>query len=105
MTFAVLPFQAPAGDKEGAQVAAAMSEAAFATQERKSNWALVVPRRSVEEALTRRSGTRDLAADLNVHFLIRGNVTRVSSGHNVEMLVVDGATERVLGTSFAVAST
>jgi adenylate cyclase len=98
MTFAVLPFQAPAGDREAAEVATAMSEAAFAMQERRSNWALVVPRRSVEEALTRRSGTRDLAADLNVHFLIRGNVTRAASGYNVEMLVVDGATERVLGT-------
>ena len=35
MTFAVLPFQAPADDKEGAQVAAAMTEAAFAVEEGK----------------------------------------------------------------------
>ena len=35
MTFAVLPFQAPADDKTGAQVATAMTEAAFAVQERK----------------------------------------------------------------------
>ncbi len=33
MTFAVLPFQAPAEDKEGAKVAAAMTEAAFAEEE------------------------------------------------------------------------
>ncbi len=33
-----------------------------------------------------------------MHFLIRGNVTRAASGYNVEMLVVDAATERVLGT-------
>jgi len=61
-------------------------------------WAQVAPRRSVEEALTRHTGTGDLAAALNVHFLIRGNVTRLASGYNVEMLVVDAATERVLGT-------
>ena len=98
MTFAVLPFQAPADDVEGAKVATAMTEAAFAVQESKVLWAQVAPRRSVEEALTRRTGTRDLAADLNVHFLIRGNVTRAASGYNVEMLMVDGAAERVLGT-------
>jgi class 3 adenylate cyclase/TolB-like protein/tetratricopeptide (TPR) repeat protein len=98
MTFAVLPFQAPADDKEGARVATAMTEAAFAVQEAKVLWAQVAPRRSVEEALTRHTGTRELAAALNVHFLIRGNVTRVASGYSVEMLVVDGATERVLGT-------
>ncbi len=98
MTFAVLPFQAPADDKEGAQVAAAMTEAAFAVEEGKVVWAQVAPRRSVEQALTQHAATKDLAAALNVHFLIRGNVTRVASGYNVEMLVVDGATERVLGT-------
>jgi len=98
MTFAVLPFQAPAGDQEGAKVATAMTEAAFAAQEAKVVWAQVAPRRSVEEALTRHTGTKELAAALNVHFLIRGNVTRAVSGYNVEMLVVDGATERVLGT-------
>jgi len=98
MTFAVLPFQAPADDKEGAQVAAAMTEAAFAVQEAKVVWAQVSPRRSVEQALTRHTGTKELAGDLNVRFLIRGNVARAASGYKVEMLVVDAATERVLGT-------
>jgi len=98
MTFAVLPFQAPAEDKEGAKVAAAMTEAAFAVEEAKVVWAQVAPRRSVEQALTRHAGTGELASALNVHFLIRGNVTRIASGYNVEMLVVDAATERVLGT-------
>ncbi len=98
MTFAVLPFQAPAGDMEGAKVATAMTEAAFAVEEAKVVWAQVAPRRSVEQALARHAGARELAAELNVHFLIRGNVTRVASGYNVEMLVVDAATERVLGT-------
>ena len=98
MTFAVLPFQAPADDKEGARVAAAMTEAAFVEEERRPLWAQVAPRRSVEQAFTRHTGTKDLGAELNVHFLIRGNVTRAASGYNVEMLVVDAATERVLGT-------
>jgi tetratricopeptide (TPR) repeat protein len=98
MTFAVLPFQAPAGDEAGAKVATAMTEAAFAMEEARALWAQVAPRRSVEEALARHTGTRELAAALNVHFLIRGNVTRAASGYNVEMLVVDGTTERVLGT-------
>jgi adenylate cyclase len=98
MTFAVLPFQPPADDKEGAQVAAAMTEAAFVEEEGRPLWAQVAPRRSVEQALARHTGTRELAADLNVHFLIRGNVTRAASGYKVEMLVVDAATERVLGT-------
>jgi tetratricopeptide (TPR) repeat protein len=98
MTFAVLPFQAPAEDKEGAQVAVAMTEAAFVLQERRARWAQVAPSRSVEQALAQHTGTKDLAAALNVHFLLRGNVTRNASGYNVEMLMVDGATERVLGT-------
>ena len=38
------------------------------------------------------------AAALDVHFLFRGNVTPAKSGYNVELLVVDGATERVLET-------
>ena len=98
MTFAVLPFQAPAGDATGAQVATAMTDAAFAVEEGKVLWAQVASRRSVEQALAKHASPRDLAADLNVHFLIRGNVTPAASGYNIEMLLVDGATERGLGT-------
>lgn len=105
MTFAVLPFQAPADDKAGAQIATAMTEAVFAGQERKVLWAQVASRRSVEQALTQHTAAKDLASDLNVHFLLRGNVTRVASGYNVELLVVDAATERVIGTkSLAIAA-
>ena len=105
MTFAVLPFQAPPDDRDGAKVAAAMTEAAFVQEEARPLWAQVAPRRSVEQAMARHTGTRELADELNVHFLIRGNVTSAASGYNVEMLVVDGKTERVLGTrSLAVAT-
>jgi tetratricopeptide (TPR) repeat protein len=61
-------------------------------------WAQVASPSSVEQALARHATAKELAADLNVHFLIRGNVTRVATGYNVEMLVVDGITERVIGT-------
>ena len=98
MTFAVLPFQAPADDKTGAQVAVAMTEAVQAVEEGNVVWAQVASRRSVEEASTRHTAAKDLGSALNVHFLLRGNVTRVASGYKVEMLVVDTATERVLGT-------
>jgi len=98
MTFAVLPFQPPAGDTTGAQVAAAMTEAAVAAEESRPLWAQVASRKSVEEAVARRAAAKDLASDLNVHFLIRGNVTPAASGYSVELLIVDGATERVIDT-------
>ena len=98
MTFAVLPFQAPTDDKTGAQVAAAITDAVFAGQERRSNWAQVASRKSVEEALSRHFAVKDVAANLNVHFLLRGNVTRAASGYTAEVFVVDGVTERVLNT-------
>ena len=96
MTFAVLPFQPPAGDTTGAQVAAAMTEAVVSSLEGRPRLAQVVSRKSVEQAVARRAAAKDLASDLNVHFLIRGNVVRATSGYNVELLMVDGATERVI---------
>jgi class 3 adenylate cyclase/tetratricopeptide (TPR) repeat protein len=96
MTFGVLPFQPPAGDPAGAQVAAAMTEAAVAAEEDRPLWAQLASRKSVEQAVARRARDRDLAADLNVHFLIRGTVTPGAPGYNVGVMVIDGATERVL---------
>ena len=98
MTVAVLPFQPPPGDTTGAQVAAAMTEAAVSTLEGRTLLAQVASRKSVEQAVARRAAAKDLASDLNVHFLIRGNVTAGTSGYNVGLLVVDGATERVIDT-------
>lgn len=97
MTFAVLPFQAP-DDKEATQVAAAMTEAVMALEEGDLRWAQVASRRSVEQALAQRTSAKDVGTALDVHFLIRGNVTPAPSGYNVELLVVDSATERVIGT-------
>ena len=44
------------------------------------------------------SAPRDLARALNVHFLIRGSIARASSGYDVNLFVVDGATAHVLGS-------
>jgi len=96
MTFAVLPFQPPAGDATGAQVAAAMTEAATAAEEDRPIWAQVASRKSVEQAVARHATDKDLASDLNVHFLIRGTLMPAPLGYNLGMMVVDGATERVL---------
>ena len=96
MTFAVLPFRPPASDAAGAQIAAAMTEAAVVTQEDRPIWAQLATRKSVEQAVARQATDKDLASDLNVRFLIRGNVTPAASGYNVGIMVVDGATERVL---------
>ena len=98
MTFAVLPFKAPADDSEGAKVARTMTEAATAAEESRRRWAQVASRKKVEQALTKHVGVKDLATALNVRFLIRGNVTRATSGYNVEIVVIDGVSERVLGT-------
>jgi adenylate cyclase len=98
MTFAVLPFTAPAGDEAAAKVAAATTDAATAVQETKTRWAVVAPRASVALAIAKYTAIHDIAQALDVHFLIRGNVSRAASGYDAEILVVDGETERVLGT-------
>jgi adenylate cyclase len=98
MTFAVLPFTAPAGDEGAAKVAAATTEAATAVEEAKTRWATVASRASVAQAVAKHAATKDIAKALDVHFLIRGNVSQAASGYNAELLVIDGETERVLGT-------
>ncbi|MBS0580078.1 MAG: TIR domain-containing protein [Proteobacteria bacterium] len=98
MTLAVLPFTAPADDTQGQQVAKSMTEAVTADLEARHLWVQVAPTRSVEEAVARHSAPKDLAKALDVHFLVRGTVT-AEAGHSVNLLLVDGATERVLTNS------
>jgi class 3 adenylate cyclase/tetratricopeptide (TPR) repeat protein len=98
MTFAVLPFTAPAGDEGAVNFAAAATETATAVQEANTRWAVVAPRASVAQAVAKYSATKDIARALDVHFLIRGNVSRTATGHSAELLVLDGETERALGT-------
>jgi hypothetical protein len=67
-------------------------------QEGKPVWAQVATRRSVEQAAAQHTSAKELAAALDVHFLIRGNVKPSTTGYDVELLAVDGATERVIFT-------
>jgi tetratricopeptide (TPR) repeat protein len=48
--------------------------------------------------VAKHAATQDLAAALNVHFLIRGNLARTPSGLSLELRLVDASTERVLDT-------
>ena len=98
MTFAVLPFQAPDGDVHAARAAAATTEEFTAQLEANTLWAHTVPRASVEQAAAHFAAARDLAKALDVHFLIRGSLARDQGGYKVDVAMVDGDSERVLGT-------
>jgi class 3 adenylate cyclase/tetratricopeptide (TPR) repeat protein len=97
MTFAVLPFSAPAGDEGAAKVAAATTETVTAVWEAKTRWAVIAPRASVAQAVAKYAATKDIAKALDVHFLLRGNVSQAAAGYNAELLMLDGETERMLG--------
>ena len=98
MTFAVLPIDVPAGDAEAAQVATTIGEQVTARQEANTKWALVASKAAVRQALAQHASLRDVGRALDVHFLLRGNVSRAPAGYGVDLLVVDAATERVLDT-------
>ena len=98
MTFAVLPFQAPVDDPTGTRVAKVMTEATLALLDVFSDWVQVAPAGRAEQASARHAGARQLASDLNVHFLLRGKVTVESTGYNLSLQLVDGTTERVVAT-------
>jgi tetratricopeptide (TPR) repeat protein len=96
LTFAVLPFQAPANDAHGAQVASATTDEYTARLEEDSLWAQNTSRRSIEEAVSKYSNSRDIAKALDVHFLVRGTLTKSSSGYSLVMSLIDGGSERIL---------
>jgi tetratricopeptide (TPR) repeat protein len=96
LTFAVLPFQAPANDAHGAQVAAATTDEFTARLEEDSLWLQNTPRRSIEEAVAKYSNARDIAKALDVHFLVRGALSKNSGGYSLAMSLVDGSSERIL---------
>jgi tetratricopeptide (TPR) repeat protein len=99
MTFAILPLKAPDGDAFGARVAKAMTDGTYEYVESSSLWAHAVSGEPVDQALARYASARELAAALNVHFLLRGSVSRADGGYAVAMVVVDGESERVLATT------
>lgn len=98
MTFAVMPFQAPAGDVHGAQAAAATTDEFTERLEALTIWAHTVPRTSVDAAMAHSTRARDLAKALDVHFLIRGALVKNKDGYQVDAAVVDGDSERVIDT-------
>jgi tetratricopeptide (TPR) repeat protein len=96
LTFAVLPFQAPANDAHGAQVAAASTDEFTARLEEDSLWAQNTPRRSIEEAVAKYSNARDIAKALDVHFLVRGVLAKNTGGYSLVISLIDGGSERIL---------
>jgi tetratricopeptide (TPR) repeat protein len=98
MTFAVLPFHAPADDPQGARVAKASTDAVLANLESDGILAQSAPRARVEAAVVKHTGARELADALDVHFLIRGTVNPASDGYTLKLVVIDGATEQSLAS-------
>jgi TolB-like protein len=98
MTFAVLPFVAPARDARAAEVAAANSEASVAALERNAAWAHTVDRASVRQATAQVMQPREIAKTLDVHFLLRGTVAKIATGYSVGLNMIDGETERTIGS-------
>jgi TolB-like protein len=98
MTFAVLPFQAPLDDAHATQIAKATGEEIVTLLEARKELIQVAPTGSVAQALTRETGSRQLAKALDVHFLIRGTVARAGPRYTVTVITVDGDSERILET-------
>ena len=97
MTFAILPFQAPRGDPIAQTLAISTFEVMATAFDDNNLWGQVAPRRSVDEALGRFSRVKDIATALDVHFLIRGTIAKPPPDYTVNVLLIDGASERVLG--------
>jgi tetratricopeptide (TPR) repeat protein len=98
MTFAMLPLQGAADDLTAQQVAKATGQIVFKSLDENHEWLQLARRESVEQALRQYSAPRDLARTLNVHFLMRGSVAHSPSGYDTTLFVVDGESERVLGS-------
>ena len=96
MTFAVLPFEAPAGDATAERLARSTLEKAQAQQELRYLWARVTPQAQVARALPEHPALDSLAQVLGVHYLLRGTVIRQGEGHTLELSVIDGQSGRVL---------
>lgn len=98
MTFAVLPFTAPKGDAEATRLAMEARESAQAGLEKFTILARVAPRALVEQAVATPASIRQTGQRLDVHFLMRGNVTRTAAGYELDLAVLDVATETPLAT-------
>ncbi len=96
MTFAVLPFDAPSGDAAAADVGRAVGDALTAEFEGDNLWAQLAPRQQVTQSVAKHAALKDVGRSLDVHFLVRGTVSRVPTGYSVDLFVIDSASERVL---------
>jgi tetratricopeptide (TPR) repeat protein len=98
MSFAVLPFHAPAGDEEAARAAKASGDVVIGNLESDSIWCQMAPRARVEAAVAKFTGARELADALDVHFLIRGTLQPEQKGYTLNLALINGATEQTLAT-------
>jgi len=98
MTYAVLPFQAAVDEAHGAQIAKSTGDEILTMLETRKELISVVPRASAEQASAHESGMKQLAKELDVHFLVRGTVTRRAEAYKVTVVGIDGDSERVLTT-------
>ena len=98
MIFAVLSFTGPSGDAEAARLALAAFESTQTQQEARTNWARVTPRALVQQAMAKPSSLRQLGQTLDVHFLLRGNITRGAAGYSLDLTVLDVQTEAPLAS-------
>jgi len=98
MTFAVLPFHAPADDDRGARVAKASMEAVVANLDSDTIFAQAAPSARVDAVVAKFTSARELAQALDVHFLIRGTLVPANDGYTLSLIVIDGATEQSLAT-------
>lgn len=98
MTYAVLPFHAPADDARAAAVATATGDELLSSLESRKDLVSVVPRASAEQAAAHETSMKKLAKELDVHFLVRGTVARDGESYLVTVVGIDGDTERVLTT-------
>ena len=98
VTFALLPFHAPADDAHALQIAKATGDEILTLLESRKELVSVAPRGGVEQAVAREVSMKKLAKALDVHFLIRGTVARGADNYTVTVLGIDGDSERVLST-------
>jgi TolB-like protein/tetratricopeptide (TPR) repeat protein len=98
MTYAMLPFQAPADDPAAAKVGTATADELLSMLEARKELVSVVPRAGAEQAAAREPSMKKLAKDLDVHFLVRGTVARDGAGYKLTVVGIDGDNERVLTT-------
>jgi len=98
MTYAILPFQTSGDDAHAAKVAGATADEIRGMLESRRDIVSLVSAGSVEQAMAHEVSMKKLAKALDVHFILRGAVTRADAGYKVSISCVDGENERVIGT-------